>query len=68
MDFPSRKKPDGGTLVDSRDGEEVVFGNYRTLIEGRQTQAVRSGNRSDKRARKGITSVFASSLNVSSPG
>jgi hypothetical protein len=33
MDFPSLKTTDGGTRVDSRDDEEVVFGNYRIFPE-----------------------------------
>jgi DNA-binding winged helix-turn-helix (wHTH) protein len=49
MDFPSRKKADGGTRVDSRDDEEVVFGNYRIFPELRLL--LKNGNKVDLTAR-----------------
>jgi predicted ATPase/DNA-binding winged helix-turn-helix (wHTH) protein len=49
MDFPSRKNPDAGTRVDSRDDEGVVFGNYRIFPELRIL--LKSGNKVDLTAR-----------------
>ena len=49
MDFPSRNNPDGGTRVDSRDDEGVVFGNYRIFPELRIL--LKNGNKVDLTAR-----------------
>src|SRR6201993_3627785 len=49
MDFPSRNNPDGGTRVDSRDDEGVVFGNYRIFPELRIL--LKNGNKADLTAR-----------------
>src|ERR1700739_1304246 len=49
MNFPSRNKPDGGTRVDSRDDEGVVFGNYRIFPELRIL--LKNGNKVDLTAR-----------------
>jgi predicted ATPase/DNA-binding winged helix-turn-helix (wHTH) protein len=49
MDFPSRKNPDRGTRVDSRDDEGVVFGNYRIFPELRIL--LKNGNKVDLTAR-----------------
>jgi len=49
MYFPSLKTTDGGTRADSRDDEEVVFGNYRIFPELKLL--LKSGNKVDLTAR-----------------
>jgi DNA-binding response OmpR family regulator len=49
MNFPSLKTTDGATRADSRDDEEVVFGNYRIFPELKLL--LKNGNKVDLTAR-----------------
>src|SRR5271154_3184845 len=49
MDFPGLKTTEGGTRADSRDDEEVVFGNYRIFPELKLL--LKNGNKVDLTAR-----------------